>query len=256
MSVQIIKQKFQIIEIDIQGAGSVVKLSKATETDHDEIIGVVLFKDAGTHGHGTFGLKIDGDEIFPDNFHADIVTLNYENKNIVLKDGLWSVHKQGKGSVIRTAIEKSTGEAICIQDADLEYNPKEYKKLLEAYESGYSAVFGSRNLNPRRKGYFHFVIGAKIIDWTVNYLFNSNLTDIYTCYKLINTKVIRSLNLQSRGFEIEAEITAKLLKRRIKIKEVAINYLPRKFSQGKKIRTIDGLKGLWTLIKNKLSKES
>lgn len=100
MSNQVIKQKFQIIEIDIQGAGSVVKLSKATETDHDEIIGVVLFKDGGTHGHGTFGLKIDGDEIFPDNFHADIVTLDSENKNIVLKDVLWPVQKQGKGSVI------------------------------------------------------------------------------------------------------------------------------------------------------------
>ncbi len=112
MSVQIIIQKFQIIEIDIQGAGSVVKLSKATETDHDEIVGVVLFKNAGSHGHGTFGLKIDGDEIFPDNFHADIVTLNYENKNIVLKDVLWPVHKQGKGSVINIEYrEPSNGSA-------------------------------------------------------------------------------------------------------------------------------------------------
>lgn len=100
MSNQVIKQKFQIIEINILGAGSVVNLSKATETDHDEIIGVVLFKDGGSHGHGTFGLKIAGDEIFPDSFHADIVTLDSENKNIVLKDVLWPVKKQGKGSVI------------------------------------------------------------------------------------------------------------------------------------------------------------
>lgn len=101
MNSQVIKQKFQIVEINIQGAGSVVNLSKATETDHDEIIGVALFKIGGSHGHGTFGLKIAGDEIFPDDFHADIITLNSENKNIVLKDVFWPVQKQGKGSVIQ-----------------------------------------------------------------------------------------------------------------------------------------------------------
>lgn len=97
----VIKHKFQIIEINVQGAGNEVILSKATETDHDEIIGVVLFKDGGSHGHGTFGLKIAGDEIFPDSFHADIITLDSANKNIVLKDVLWPVQKPGKGSVIQ-----------------------------------------------------------------------------------------------------------------------------------------------------------
>ena len=101
MNNQVTKQKFQIIEINIQGGGNEVILSKATETDHDEIIGVVLFKDGGSHGHGTLGLKIAGEEIFPHNFHADIVTLNSENKNIVLKDVIWPVKKLGKGSVIQ-----------------------------------------------------------------------------------------------------------------------------------------------------------
>lgn len=101
MSNQVIKHKFQIIEINIQGAGKEVVLSKVTETDHDEIIGVALFKDGGSHGHGTLGLKIAGDEIFPDNFHADIITLDAENKNIVLKDVLWPLQKQGKGSAVQ-----------------------------------------------------------------------------------------------------------------------------------------------------------
>jgi hypothetical protein len=112
MNNQVIKQKFQIIEINIQGAGNEVILSKATETDHDEIIGVVLFKDGGSHGHGTLGLKIAGEEIFPHNFHADIITLNSENKNIVLKDVIWPVKKQGKGSVIQIEYrEPSNGSA-------------------------------------------------------------------------------------------------------------------------------------------------
>lgn len=97
----IIKHKFQIIEIDIPGPSREVLLSKVTEADHDEITGVVLFKDGGSHGHGTFGLKIDNDEIFPDKFHADIITLNSENKNIVLSNVIWPVKKNGKGSQIQ-----------------------------------------------------------------------------------------------------------------------------------------------------------
>ena len=101
MSEQTAKQKFQIIEINIEGAGSHITATKTTETDHDEIIGVVIFKNGGTHGHGTLGLKIAEEEIFPENFHADIITLNSEDKNITLKDVLWPVSKVGKGSQIK-----------------------------------------------------------------------------------------------------------------------------------------------------------
>jgi hypothetical protein len=96
-----VKHKFQIIEINIPGAGHEVLLSKVTEADHDEITGVAIYKDGGSHGHGTFGLRIAGDEIFPDAFHACIVTLDSENKNIVLGDVLWPVKKPGKGSQIQ-----------------------------------------------------------------------------------------------------------------------------------------------------------
>ena len=98
---QVKRQKFQIIEIDIAKAGSAVALSKTTETDHDNIIGVALLKKGGKHGSGTFSLKIDGDEIFPNAFHADIITLNNEDKNITLKDVLWPVNKPGSGSTIQ-----------------------------------------------------------------------------------------------------------------------------------------------------------
>lgn len=104
-----IKQKFKIIEIAVQGPGSEVNLSVATEVGHDEIIGVALFKIGGTHGHGTLGLRIAGDEIFPDDFHADIITLNSENKNIVLKDVLWPVQKPGKGSVVQIEYKEPPG---------------------------------------------------------------------------------------------------------------------------------------------------
>jgi hypothetical protein len=95
------KPKFQIIEIDIPGAGATVTLSKTTEVDHEEILGVALFKNGGSHGHGNFGLKIAGEEVFPDNFHAGIITLDAENYNIVLKDITWPTKKKGKGSIIQ-----------------------------------------------------------------------------------------------------------------------------------------------------------
>jgi hypothetical protein len=101
MSAEVIKQKFQLIPLDIKSAGSVVPLSKSTEVDHDEIIGVALYKNGGEHGHGTLKLKIDGEEIFPEKFHADIILLNGQDKNIVLKDVLWPVSVKGKGSTIQ-----------------------------------------------------------------------------------------------------------------------------------------------------------
>jgi hypothetical protein len=100
MRISSVKHKLQIIEINIPGPGSEVRLSKVTETDHDEIVGVVLFKKSGTHGHGRFGLRIAGDEIFQDQFHAGMITYCSDNNNVVLSDVIWPVNKQGKGSQI------------------------------------------------------------------------------------------------------------------------------------------------------------
>jgi hypothetical protein len=100
MDNQVIKQKFQIIDIDIPGAGSEVNISKVTEADHDEITGVAIYKNGGKHGYGTIGLRIAGDEIFSEDFHAGNIMFNADNKNIVLKDVVWPVKEAGKGSQV------------------------------------------------------------------------------------------------------------------------------------------------------------
>ena len=156
----------------------------------------------------------------------------------------------GKGKAIRTGLKAVTGSAVIIQDADLEYNPNDWILLLkELNNSKIGAVYGSRNINPEKKGYFHYVLGVKFLTFLNNFLFRTKLTDIYTCYKLFPAHLIKSIKLDSNGFEIEAEITAKILKKGLLIKEVPISYNPRKFKQGKKIRFKDGLIGIWTIIK-------
>ncbi|MFH1461095.1 MAG: glycosyltransferase family 2 protein [Patescibacteria group bacterium] len=163
-------------------------------------------------------------------------------------------HQQnlGKGEAVQTGLAAATGEAIIIQDADLEYQPEDWPKLLKKLESGQpeiGAVYGSRNINPERRGYFRYVLGVWFLTLINNLLFGAKLTDVYTCYKLFPANLIKSIPLESDGFEIEAEITAKILKKGYQIKEVPISYYPRKFQQGKKIRFRDGLKGLKTMIK-------
>lgn len=111
MGDQTTKHKFQIIEIDIPGAGREVLLSKVTEADHDEIVGVAIYRDGGAHGYGTLGLKIAGEEIFNDKFHAFIISLHSGHKNIVLGNVLWPVQVQGKGSQIRIEYKEPAGGA-------------------------------------------------------------------------------------------------------------------------------------------------
>lgn len=159
---------------------------------------------------------------------------------------------QGKGAAIKTALKYAEGDYILTQDADLEYDPSDYKKLLQAIDYKTPVVYGSRNIGSTNKGYLHYVLGAKILTSFINVLFGSKLTDSYTCYKLIPSSLIKSLDIKSNGFEIEAEITAKILKKKFPIKEVAISYNPRKFKEGKKIRFKDGLKGLWTILKYRI----
>ncbi len=157
---------------------------------------------------------------------------------------------RGKGTAIQTGLAKASGDLILFQDADLEYDPNDWLVLIDKFEnSDCHAVYGSRNLNAKERGYPHYVFGVWLLTKINNLLFNSRLTDTYTCYKLIPGEILKSLNLQSPGFEIEAEITAKLLKNKYCIAEVPINYHPRKFKQGKKIRFKDGIKGFWTIFK-------
>ncbi len=159
---------------------------------------------------------------------------------------------RGKGAAIKTGLAAMSGEAIIIQDADLEYDPADVQLLLDTLGDHKDwVVYGSRNLNPERQGYAHYVIGSKIMDFLVNLFFGTKLTDVYTCYKLFPAEIIKKINIESRGFELEMELTVKTLKLGCEIKEVPIHYYPRKFREGKKIRAMDGLKGIWTLLKIK-----
>ena len=155
---------------------------------------------------------------------------------------------RGKGAALRTAIAAATGDVALVQDADLEYDPAEFPLLLAPIERGRAeVVYGSRSFAAHSAYSFWFVIGNKLVTLWTNVLFNSYLSDMETCYKLMPLSVWRSLDLQSDGFDIEPEITAKLLKSGHRIYEVPISYAARGRVEGKKLTWRDGVIALWTL---------
>lgn len=162
---------------------------------------------------------------------------------------LEQVKNQGKGAAFKTGLEKAQGDIIIVQDADLEYNPQDIKKCLQPIlKKEASVVYGSRELNKKNpKGKFVFFLGGKIVTKFCNLLYGSHLTDEPTCYKCFSAQLIKSLEIKGNGFEWEPEITAKILKKGLLIKEVPIQYFPRQ--EGKKINYSDGVKALWTLLK-------
>jgi len=157
---------------------------------------------------------------------------------------------QGKGMAIRSALGQITGDITIIQDADLEYDPHDYSKLIEPIRNkGELVVYGARTKAGSFHSHLRSYLGRKIISFLTNILYNQGLTDVPTCYKVFDSKLLKSIPLSCKGFEFEPEITAKIAKRRIKIKEIPVNYYPRRFREGKKIRWIDGVTAVWVLLK-------
>lgn len=160
-------------------------------------------------------------------------------------------HKKngGKGSAIQCGLRKVTSEYVLIQDADLEYDPDDIPRLIAPIEKrGVKIVFGSRFLGPHLNLLFWHWVGNHLLNTIVNLLYNTTLSDLETCYKVLPTNVFRSLQISSNNFDIEPEITCKLLRKGYKIFEVPITYMGRDYSEGKKITWRDGFSALQTII--------
>ena len=157
---------------------------------------------------------------------------------------------RGKGAALRTGFAHATGEYVLVQDADLEYDPEDWPRMLNPVLRGKArVVYGSRFTGERRNMLLLHWIGNRFLSMTTNVLYNTTLSDMETCYKLIERDLVESMKLHSNRFDIEPEITAKILKRGIRIYEVPISYSGREFDEGKKITWRDGFSALWTLVK-------
>jgi len=160
---------------------------------------------------------------------------------------------RGKGAAVRTGLALATGDYVLIQDADLEYDPDDWPRLIAPVTRGRArVVYGSRFTGERRNMLLLHWIGNRLLSLVTNVLFNSTLSDMETGYKLVDRKLLNDLGLRSDHFDIEPEITAKILKRGIRIYEVPISYMGREFDEGKKITWRDGFAALWTLVKFRL----
>ena len=156
---------------------------------------------------------------------------------------------RGKGSAVQTALTHLKGDFVVLQDGDLEYNPADYEKMLNQLENDSAdVVYGSRWLGKTSSLSYH-TVGNRFITWFSNRVTGAALTDMTSCYKMMPTEIFRSLDICSAGFGLEAEITAKVFKKKLRVIEVPISYERRTKSEGKKLRLTDGLIACWTLLK-------
>jgi len=205
---------------------------------------------------------------------VDLSEFGFEKEIIIVDDGstdstkdvlknlerkykiVYHSENKGKGTAIRTGIQYVSGDYVVIQDADLEYDPEDYKKLLDcAIKNKAKVVYGSRRLGSGGKySHWSYYLGGIFLNWATNVICGANISDESTCYKLFKTDFLKSIPLESKRFEFCPEVTAKIARRGVKIYEVPIHYYPRHINEGKKIKWTDGMVALWALIKYRFFK--
>ena len=164
---------------------------------------------------------------------------------------------RGKGAAVRRGIEEARGDLIVVQDADLEYDPRDFARMLRPLQEGQArAVYGSRFTGERRNMFFWHWVGNRFLSLMTNVLFNTTLSDMETCYKMFDGDLLRSLNLTANRFEFEPEVTAKTLRMGVRIWEVPISYAGREVHEGKKITWRDGFPALWMLLRVRFARSS
>ena len=181
----------------------------------------------------------------------DILTALAQKHDFTL---IFQERNQGKGAALRRGFQEVAGDLVVIQDADLEYSPEEFPELIELICDGRAdVVFGSRFLGRHRVFMFTHYMGNRFLTMATNVLYNTMLTDMETCYKVMRAEVLRSMTLEANGFGIEPELTAKIFKRGYRVYEVPISYDGRSYEEGKKIGWRDGFVALWVLLKFRLT---
>lgn len=204
---------------------------------------IVIVDDCSTDGTREFLLKLSSDE----ELRRQFTSLSAHN----LIDVVFQEKNQGKGAALRRAIERASGDIVIFQDADLEYDPRDYLKLVEPILDGRAdVVYGSRFAGfPRRALFFWHSVGNRFLTMLSNAFTNLNLTDMETCYKVFRADILRIIRIESNRFNIEPEITAKVAKLQCRVYEVPVSYSGRDYQEGKKIGWKDGVSAIWTVLR-------